>query len=108
MPLKAKIVGLVRYVIDRENMCLTMDQAKYIYKKVEQESIVNIETINKEIQDDRSDKDNNNKEENPYQNIIVNEFDRENTIASQMEQWSILVMLLIMYSMTGILEVFII
>ena len=33
LPLKSKIGGLVRYVLDRENMCLTVDQAKYIYKK---------------------------------------------------------------------------
>ena len=31
--LNSKIGGLVRYVKERENMCLTMDQAKYIYKK---------------------------------------------------------------------------
>ena len=32
----------------------------------------------------------NEKEVNPYCNIIINDFDRENVIASQMEQWSIL------------------
>ena len=92
MPLKSKIGGLVRYVKDRENICLTADQAKYIYKKVEQESIVNVETIKQEIEDDRLDQDNTDNEEevNPYQNIIVNEFDRENIITSQMEQKSIL------------------
>ena len=91
LPLKSKILGPVRYVKDRENVCLTADQAKYIYKKVEQESIVKIETIKQEIEDDRLDKDNNNKEEEKaYQNIIVNEFDRENIITSQMKQWSIL------------------
>ena len=45
LPFKSRIGGLVRYVKDRENMCLTADQAKYIYKKVEQESIVYVETI---------------------------------------------------------------
>ena len=85
--LKSKIGGLVQYVKDRENICSTEDQAKYIFKKVEQESIVNVEIIKQEIEDGRLDKDNidNEEEVNPYQNIIINEFDREN-IASQMEQ----------------------
>ena len=48
-------------------MCLTADQAKYIYKKEEQESIVNVERINQEREDDRLDRDNNStEEENPY------------------------------------------
>ena len=84
-PLKSKIDGPVRYVKVRENICLTLNQAKYIYKKVEQESIVNIEIIMQETEDDRLDDDNDKEEEeNPYHNIIVNEFDRESIIASQM------------------------
>ena len=61
-----------------------MDQAKYIYKNVDQEGIVNVETIKQEIEDDRLNKDNIDKEEevNPFGNIIINEFDRENIIAS--------------------------
>ena len=91
LPLKSKIGGLVRYVKDKENICLMADQAKYIYKKAEQDSIGNIETIKQEIKDDRLDNDNNNKEEQKqYQNIIMNKFNRENIITSQMEQWSIL------------------
>ena len=92
LPLKSKTGGLVRYVKDRENICLTAEQAMYIYKKVEQESVVNVETIKHGIEDDRLNKDNidNEEEVNPYQNIIINEFDRKNTIASQMEQWPIL------------------
>ena len=68
LPLKLKICGLVRYIKDKENIYLTADQAKYIYKKVEQKSKVNIETIKKEIEDDKLDKDNidNEEEVNPY------------------------------------------
>ena len=44
-------------------MCLTADQANYTYKKVEQESTVNIEIIKQEIEDDRLDKDKNDEEE---------------------------------------------
>ena len=91
-------------------MFLSADQARYIYKKVEQEGIVNIGTIKKGIQDDRLDKDNiDNKEEvNPYQNIMINELDREDIITSQRSSCQYLVILLIMYSMTGLLEIFII
>ena len=47
--------------------------------------------IKQEIEDDRLDKDNSNKEEgNPYQNIIIHEFDRDTITALQIEQWSIL------------------
>ena len=92
LPLKPKIGGPARYAKDRENMCLTADQPKYIYKKVEQKGIINVQTFKQQIEDDKLNKGNtdNEKEVNPYQNIILNEFDRENIIASQMEQWSIL------------------
>ena len=92
LPVKSKIGGPVRYVNDRENICLTADQARYVYKKVEQKGIVNLDTIKQEIEDDRLNKDNIDNEEEviPYHNIIINEFDRENLITLQMEQWSIL------------------
>ena len=90
LPLKSNLGGPIWHVKDRENICLTLDQARYIYKKVEWDSIVNVETIKQEIEDDRLGKDNDNKEEeNPYQNVIINEFDRNNIITSQMEQWSL-------------------
>ena len=89
LPLKSKMGGLVRYVKDRENICLTMDQAKYIYKKVEQEGIVNVEPFKQEIEEGRLHTDNidNEQEVNPYWNVIIHEFDREIIINSQMEQW---------------------
>ena len=59
-------------------MCLTVDQAKYIYKKVELEGTVNIETIKQELEEDRLNKNNidNEVELNPYCNILINDFDR--------------------------------
>ena len=90
-PLKWKIGALVRYAKDRKYICFTIDQVRYIYKKVEQEGIVNIEPIKQKMEDERLNKDNlyNKEEVNTYQNIIINEFNRENIIAWQMEQWSI-------------------
>ena len=43
LPLESRLGGPVRYAKDKENICLTTDQARYIYKKVEQEGIVNVE-----------------------------------------------------------------
>ena len=39
LPLKSRTGVLVRYVKDRENICITVDQARYVYKKIEPESI---------------------------------------------------------------------
>ena len=37
--------GPVKYVNDKETICLTNDQARHIYKKVESAGIVNVDTI---------------------------------------------------------------
>ena len=76
---------MVKYVKDEENICLTTDQARYIYKKVEQKGMVNVDTIEQEIEEDRLNKNDNEGEVNPYRNIIRNDFNKENVIASQME-----------------------
>ena len=65
------------------------DQVRHISKKVESESIVNVDTIKEGIEADKL--DNNNKlqedEINPYHKIIINKVEKENTIIMQMEQW---------------------
>ena len=93
MPLNTKIGGPVRYVkkIRKPNICLTDDQARHVYKKVESESIVNIDTIKQEIEEDKLGRNNiDNDEVNPYHEIVTNKVNKENIIISQMEQWSIL------------------
>ena len=41
-----------------------MDQARYIYKKIEEEGIVNVQIIQQKIEDDKLNKDNiDNKED---------------------------------------------
>ena len=48
LPLKQQQLGssrTIKFIEDRENICLTSDQARYIYKKVEKDSIVNVEII---------------------------------------------------------------
>ena len=70
----------------RKTICLTKDQTRHIYKKVESEGIVNINTIKQEIEEDKLSKGNIYDDEiNPYHKRIVNNIDKENMITSQME-----------------------
>ena len=43
----------ITYIPDREKKCLTEDQARHIYKKVEMEKPVNIETMAQGIEDEK-------------------------------------------------------
>ena len=53
MPLNVKISGPVGYVKDKESICLTNDQARHIYKKVETEGIGDVNMIKQEIEGDK-------------------------------------------------------
>ena len=90
LPLHTKISGQARYIKDREDKCLMRDQARHIYKKVELGNIINVDTIKWEVGQDIDKIDYTNGKINPYHEIIVNKAKRDNTIISQMEQWSIL------------------
>ena len=91
MPLHTKIGGWARYIKDREAVCLIEDQAKYIYKKVETENIVNVDTIKQEIEEDKLKRmDDTNDKRNPYHKIITNKVEKDDIIISQMEKCSIL------------------
>ena len=60
-------------------------------KKVESESIVNVEIIKQEIEADKLDNNNPDEDEvNPYHEIITNKVEKENIITLQMEKWSII------------------
>ena len=86
-----KIGGPVKYAKDKEAICLTKEQARHIYKKVESESVVKVDTIKQEIEEDKLSRDNIDDEVNLYHNIIINNVYKENANTSQMEQWSILI-----------------
>ena len=91
MPLNTKIGGQARHIKDREAFCLIEDQPKHIYKKVETEYIVNLDTMKQKIEAHKLDQiDDNNDKINPYHKIITNKVEKDNAIISQMEQWSIL------------------
>ena len=67
---------------------VTRDQTKYIYKKVETEEMINIETIQQEIEQEkqlgRID------DTSTYKELIVNDVEKIEPLVTQMEQWSIL------------------
>ena len=82
------------YTQDIEKKCLTEDQARHIYKKVEMDKPVNRETMTQEIKDDKmtrnrlkEEKDEN--KSNPYQMAISNKKSRDDANVEQMINWSI-------------------
>ena len=87
MPLNTKIGAQAKDIKDREAVFLMEDQAKYIYKKVETENIVNVDSIKQEIEEDKLEKmDDTHGKINPYHEIITNKVEKDNIIISQMEQ----------------------
>ena len=63
----------MKYVKDKDAVCLTEDQTRYVYKKVDQGNILNIETMKQEIEQEKLAKTETDKEnENSYQKIVLN------------------------------------
>ena len=71
---------------------LTRDQTKYVYKKVETGEMINANTIQQEIEQEKqlNRMDDENGEINPYRELIANNAERIESPMTQMEQWSIL------------------
>ena len=68
--------------------CLTPRQTNFIYKKVELGSLINKNTMKEELDVDRElDRmDNNNGDENPYRDLVVNNADRIELLHSPNKQ----------------------
>ena len=92
LPLDSKIGGWVS--CDRPNIgrFMTREQASYVYKKVEMGEMINVNTIQQEMeQEEQLNKiDDTYGEANPYQEFIVNNAEKIEPLMTQMEQWSIL------------------
>ena len=71
---------------------LTREQTRYIYRKVKTEEIINTDTIEQEMEQEKqlSRIDNTNGDTNPYQELIVNNAEKIEQLMTQMEQWSII------------------
>ena len=50
LPLNTEIGGQTNYSKEKVDKCLTSNQAKYIYNKIESGSIINIDTIKQEME----------------------------------------------------------
>ena len=90
LPLDSKIGGPDNH--PTVGQFLTREQTRYIYKKVETGEIVNTNTIEQQIEQERQlDKmDDTSGEINPYKELIVNNAEKIEQLMMQMEQWSIL------------------
>ena len=65
-------------------MCLSEKQANYIYKKVEEGKVINVNTMKHEIEQDLDKEDNS-----PYKRVILNKVYKDKNKIPQMEDWSI-------------------
>ena len=59
-------------------------QANYVYKKVEEGEVINVNTMKHEIEQNLDKED-----DNPYKNVILNKVYRDKDKTLQMEKWSI-------------------
>ena len=72
LPIDNKTGGKVSYIQNKEAMCLTENQASYVYKKkVEQGNIINTKTIKHEIEQEKL-TEIDGEDENPYKKVILN------------------------------------
>ena len=71
---------------------LTREQTRYIYKKTKSGEIINTETIQQELEQERQlgRIDDTKGETNPYKELIVKNAEKVEPLMTQMEQWSIL------------------
>ena len=65
MPLNASITGQTKHIKDKETICLTEDQARHVYKKVETGNVITVDTIKQEIDQDVDRMDNTNGDISP-------------------------------------------
>ena len=91
LPLDSKICGQINHNRPSIGQCLTREQANYVYKKVEMGEMINVNTIQQEIEQEQLSKiDDMSGEINPYRELIVKNAEKIEPLMTQMEQWSIL------------------
>ena len=68
--------------------CLTEDQARLIYKKVETDNTINIETMKQDIEDDKMERNKLKEEDtnrtNSYQVVMLNKINKDDIKTEQM------------------------
>ena len=86
LPLGSKIGGQINYNRPNAGQFLTREQASYIYKKTESGEIINVDTIQQEIEQDRqlNKIDDPSGDTNPYKELIVNNAEKLEPLMTQM------------------------
>ena len=92
LPLDSKIGGQINHNRPSVGQFLTREQASYVYKKVESGEMINVSTIQQEMEQEEqlSKIDDMSGETNPYRELIVNNAEKKEPLMTQMEQWSVL------------------
>ena len=85
LPIEIKTGGKIIYIKNKETMCFSEKQANYIYKKVDEGKVININTMKNEIEQDLDRED-----DNPYKRVILNKVYTDEDKTPHMENWSIL------------------
>ena len=73
----------------KDAICLTEDQTRYIYKKVEHGNDLNTETIKQEMEQEKM-PEIRPSGENLYQKVVLNKVYKDESKTAQMENWSFL------------------
>ena len=78
--------------VGQRQLIFNRRQARHVYKKVESGSIINTDTLQQVMEQERklSRMDDTSRDINPYKEIIVNKAEKIEPILTQMEQWSVL------------------
>ena len=76
LPIDDKTGGKVSYIQNLDAMCLTENQASYVYKKVELGNIINTETMKHEIEQEKL-TGIDREDDNPYKKVILNKVYKE-------------------------------
>ena len=92
LPLSTKIGGQINNNRPSVGQFLTREITRYIYKKTESGEVINTETIQQDLEQERQlDRiDDTNRETNPYKDLIVNDAEKLEPLMTQMEHWSLL------------------
>ena len=78
LPLSPKIGGQVSNNKPKDNQYLTEEQARHVYKKTESGSIINTDTLQQEIEQERQLNriHDTSRDTNPYKELIVNNVEK--------------------------------
>ena len=74
MPIESKTGGEIKYIKDREAICLTKKQANHIHKKVEEDKPVTVNTALQGL-----DQGTDREDDNPYKRVILIKYTNKRT-----------------------------